>query len=452
MNTGLLAIFVILLVIICAVWTRKSIEFLLLATFIDAMILFDFDFLSQWCIAIQRSLADNVWVIVVCGLFGSLIALLQRSKGTMGFSKLVTKFCSTERKTLLTTFVMGLLIFVDDYLNVLSIGACMKDVYDRRKIPREALAFILDSTGAPICVLIPYSTWAVYYSQLFWEQESVVQLGYESAMDAYMSAVPLTFYPMIMMGLVILFCMGWMPRLGAMRGAYERTLTTGETYSLRSRKLNTEAVGEEADGGNLLDFLLPMAVLIAVAVAASDLLVAVVAAIAFCFVLYIPRKILTFEEYFAAALRGLEEMLPILVLLVISFTLKDLNDQMHMTEFIIEVAAPFLGRAVFPAITFVLVAVIGFTTGSVWGMSTVVVPIVFPLGAAISANPVLIMAAVLSGCAFGSHACFFADVTLLTSTASGIDNMDHALTQMPYVMIGSALTLAALLVCGGIMR
>lgn len=102
------------------------------------------------------------------------------SKGTFGFQKLVSKFCNTERRTLLTTFVMGILIFVDDYLNVLSIGVCMKGVCDKRKIPREALAYMLDATGAPVCVLLPFSTWAVFYASLFIDQASVKVLGFKT--------------------------------------------------------------------------------------------------------------------------------------------------------------------------------------------------------------------------------------------------------------------------------
>lgn len=161
MNTGLIAILILLVIIVGAIATRRCVEFLIGGSLLAAIFMYGKDFLPQWCTLIQDVLAENVWIVLVCGLFGSLIALLQESKGTFGFQKLVSKFCNTERKTLLTTFVMGILIFVDDYLNVLSIGVCMKGVCDKRKIPREALAYMLDATGAPVCVLLPFSTWAV---------------------------------------------------------------------------------------------------------------------------------------------------------------------------------------------------------------------------------------------------------------------------------------------------
>lgn len=163
MNTGLIAIIIILVVIVGAIVTRRCMEFLIGGSIVAALVLYGGDFLTQWCAMLQSTLADNVWIFLVCGLFGSLIALLQTSKGTFGFTTLVAKFCTNQRRTLLTTFIMGILIFVDDYLNVLTIGVCMKNVCDKRKLPRESLAYMLDATGAADCVLLPFSTWAVFY-------------------------------------------------------------------------------------------------------------------------------------------------------------------------------------------------------------------------------------------------------------------------------------------------
>ena len=122
-----------------------------------------------------------------------------------------------------------------------------------------------------------------------------------------------------------------------------------------------------------------------------------------------------------------------------------------MTDFIVTALEPLLKGAFFPAIAFILVALLCFATGSFWGMSAVVAPIVFPLGAAIGANPVLIMAAIISGGAFGSHACFYADATLLASTGAGIENMEHSMSQLPYVLIASGISLVLFIICGAVM-
>jgi Na+/H+ antiporter NhaC len=421
---------------------------MILGSMVAAIFMYGTGFLTAWSESLQNMLAENVWVMLVCLLFGGLISLLTDSKGSFGFSKYISKFCNTERKTLLTTFVMGILIFVDDYLNVLSIGACMKKISDKQKLPRESLAYLLDSTGAPVCVLLPFSTWAVFYASLFYEQESVQSIsGVTSAMSAYVKAIPFCFYPIITLIIVFMFCMGWIPKLGAMKKAYARVAETGKVYSDASRKYNHDDP-EDEDDGNIWNFLIPMGVLVAIAVVTNDILVAVIVALVVCFIMYVPRKIISVDDFLSSMIRGFGDMLPTLTMLLVTFVLKDISGQMGMTEYIIELAEPLLFATIFPAMVFILGAVLAFTTGSDWGMSSIITPIVFPLGAALGANPILIMAAIISGGTFGSHACFYADATLLASQSSGVDSMEHALTQIPYVIIASTISVACFVIAG----
>ena len=452
MNLGLVAILITLGIIVGAVITKRCLEFMVAGSLAAAVFLYGTGFLTGWGQSLQDMLSENVWVMLVCLLFGGLIGLLTDSKGSFGFSRYISKFCNTQKKTLLTTFVMGILIFVDDYLNVLSIGACMKKISDKQKLPRETLAYLLDSTGAPVCVLLPFSTWAVFYASLFYQQDSVKALGVKSAMQAYTMAIPYLFYPIITLIIVFLFCMGWMPKLGPMKKAYARVEKTGQVYSERSRKYNHEAFEEEEVEGNIWNFIIPMGILVIYAVITNDILSAVVLALLVCFVMYVPRKILTIDQFFASFIRGLSDMLPTLTLLLVTFVLKDLSGKMGMTDFIIHIAEPYLFAEVFPAATFILGALLAFTTGSDWGMSSILTPIVFPLGASLGANPVLIMAAVISGGTFGSHACFYADATLLASQSAGIENMEHALTQLPYVIISAVLSVLCFTLCGFVLH
>ena len=451
LNLGLVAIFITLFIIIGAVATRRCMECMIVGSMVAAIFVSGSGFLTTWSESLQNMLAENVWVMLVCLLFGGLISLLTDSKGSFGFSKYISKFCNSERKTLMTTFIMGILIFVDDYLNVLSIGACMKKISDKQKLPRESLAYILDSTGAPVCVLLPFSTWAVFYASLFYEQESVQAIsGVTSAMSAYVKAIPFCFYPIVALIVVFLFAMGWMPKMGSMKKAYKRVEETGKVYSDASRKYNHDEYEGEEDG-NIWNFLIPMGVLVGVAVATGDILVAVIIALVVCFVMYVPRKIISVDGFLSSMIRGFGDMLPTLTMLLVTFVLKDISGQMGMTEYIIQLAEPFLFASIFPAMVFLLGAILAFTTGSDWGMSSIITPIVFPLGAALGANPVLIMAAIISGGTFGSHACFYADATLLASQSSGIENMEHALSQIPYVIIASVISVACFVVAGLVM-
>lgn len=451
MSHGLIAVLIILVVIVGAITTRRCVEFLIGGSLLAALVLYGKDFLVQWCTILQEVFADNVWIVLVCGLFGSLIALLQASKGTFGFSKVIAKICTNEKRTLLASFILGVLIFVDDYLNVLSIGVCMKGVYDKRKIPRETLAYMLDATGAPVCVLLPFSTWAVFYASLFEEEESVKALGYATGIQAYIHAIPFCFYPIITLLIVLLFSLGIMPKLGSMKAAYKRVAETGKVYSDASRKYNHEERKGFEEEGNIWNFLIPMIALVAIAVVTGNLLLAVIVALLICFVLYLPTKVVTLDEFFNLIIKGFADMLPILTLLMTAFVLQKTTESLEMTDFIIQVMQPLLKGTLFPAMAFILVAALTFCTGSLWGMSAVVAPIVFPLGAVIGADPILIMAAIISGGAFGSHACFYTDATLLSSTSAGIDNIEHAMSQLPYVIIAAVASIIGFIICGAVM-
>lgn len=270
MSTGLLSVFIILAIIVIAVLTKRCAEVLIAGSLLACLVYYKGSFLTKWCQLIQDTLAENVWIIIVCGLFGSLIALLTASKGSYGFSRLVSRFCNTERKTLFTSFILGILIFVDDYLNVLTIGVCMKGVYDKRKIPREALAYMLDATGAPVCVMLPFSTWAVFYAGIFADQDSVQKLGYATGLQAYTHAIPYLFYPIFTLLIVFLFCLGVMPKMGTMKKAYQRVAETGMVYSEKSRKYNHDEEGYTEEG-NIWDFIIPMGVLVALAIATGKI-------------------------------------------------------------------------------------------------------------------------------------------------------------------------------------
>ncbi|MFI3237812.1 MAG: Na+/H+ antiporter NhaC family protein [Lachnospiraceae bacterium] len=453
MSHGLIALFIILGVIIGAIITRRCVEFMILGALTCSLVLYQADFLTQWAIVFQDVLyaEDSVWLVLVCCLFGSLIALLQASKGTFGFSGLISKICKNEKRTLFTSFILGILIFVDDYLNILSIGVCMKKVYDRNKLPRESLAYMLDSTGAPVCTLLPFSTWAVFFGTLFFEQQSVIDLGYSNAIEAYTHAIPFAFYPIFTLIIIFAFTMGWFPKLGAMKKAFERTETTGKVYSDLSRKFNHDDEGESEQTGNIWDFIIPMVILVAIAVVTNDLLYAVIISLFVCFIVYVPRKIVKLDNFINIIITGFSDMLPTVTLVLMGFMLEAFVSQMGMTEYIIAEITPYLSPALFPAIIFILVAFLTFTTGSNWGMSAVCIPIVFPLASAVGADTILTMAAVMSGGAFGSHACFYSDATLLASASAGIDNIEHAASQLPYVLVASGLSVIAFAVCGFMM-
>ena len=451
MEYGVLSILPALIVIIFALLTKKTLEALLLGTLSTYIIMYGFGFASKWSEAFFAAAGnpDNQWVLIVCGLFGSLIALLRKSKGTLGFAGKLERYCKTQKSTLITTWILGILIFVDEYLNIMTLGACMKNISDKKKVPRESLAYIIDSTGAPICVLLPFSTWAIFYASVFGKEPAVAALNYGSDMATYLKVIPFTFYAWASVIIVPFFILGVIPKMGKMKDAYNRVETTGKVYGETSSKFNSDLLDEYESGeGKLIDFLLPMGVLIGITIISGDLFISVIASLFVCLVLYVPRKKMTFDEFCDIYIRGFCDMVPTIAIVFMAFVMQQAANDIGLPTYVIETVAPYLNGNIFPAISFIVVALLTFITGSNWGIPAVCVPIILPLGASLGANLILVMAAVLSGGTLGSHACFYSDATVLTSSSCSIDNMDHALSQIPYALIASVASLVGFLICG----
>lgn len=446
MSLGLIAVLIVVFIVIGSIVTKKCEPFLIGGSILGAVILYKGSFLTEWIAILEDVMSNEAYLILVCGLFGSLIALLTASKGNYGFAKIVSKICNTEKKTMMTTVILGIIIFIDDYLNVLSIGTAMKGVYDKRKLPREVLSYLIDSTGSPVCVLIPFSSWAVYFGAIFYQQESVQALGYSSWMEAYIKAIPYCIYPIVAIIIIILFSLGLFPKLGGMKKAFDRVAATGKTYSDASRKYNMSA--DEDQDGNVWNFIVPMAVLVIVAVVTGDLVMAQIIALAVTLVMYLATKVMKFSEFWECFVKGFADMLPIIILIIAALTFQQIAAQMEMTEFFIAITKPILSAKLFPMIAFIIVALLAFMIANAWGVCSLVAPVLLSMGASVGANPILIMAAILSGCCFGNHACFYCDTMVLASQGSGIDNFDHAMSQLPYCLIGAAISVVGFLIVG----
>lgn len=185
--------------------------------------------------------------------------------------------------------------------------------------------------------------------------------------------------------------------------------------------------------------------------ATGDLVVAAVIAILVCMVMYIAGKIMTFSEFWDTFVKGFSDMLPIIILLIAALTFQKIASEMQMTEFFVDVCKPIMSGTMFPMITFIIVGLLAFMIANAWGVCTLVAPVLLPLGASVGANIVLVMAAILSGCAFGNHACFYCDTTVLASNGAGVENLEHAGSQLPYVMVGAVISIIGFLMLGVMM-
>lgn len=454
MNYGVITLLPPVLAIVMAIITRRTIECLLLGIVSSYVIISGTGFLTATIEAILATITDydNAWLILVCGLFGSLIALLNAAKATNAFSSLVGKFCKTGKRSLFVSWILGIIIFIDDYMNIMTISACMRKVCDERKVPRESLAYVIDSTGAPTCVLLPFSTWAVFFAGVFFEYDVVKSLGYDSGISTYIQIIPYIFYAIFALLIVPLFILGIIPKIGAMRKAYERTEKSGMVFSENSRKLNKlESVVDNGKKGSILDFVIPIVAMIVITTINNDMLLALVVAIILCVLMYIPRKIISFGEFCEIWIQGFADTIPALAIIVMALAMRKAVNDLGLPEYVINLLKPYMSTKTFPLFTFVIVSILGFVTGSNWGTPAVCAAIILPLAGSIQANMLLTMGAIVSGGTFCSHACFYSDATVITSSSCGIENVDHVKTQMPYAMICFAISCVAYFITGALL-
>lgn len=465
MGYGIWTLVPVLFVIIFALKTKRTLEALIFGTLLTYVItsaaLIPTEgvgalshIATDWMDAFFRVATDyaHQWVFLVCALFGSLITLLGASHGTLGFTKVLGRLCRGPKSTMLVTWVMGILIFVDDYLNIMTLSTCMKKLTDQRRVPREALSYIIDSTGAPVCAILPFSTWAIFFSGLFFAQPGIAELGYGSAIETFYHVIPFAFYAIAAVIIVPLFIFGIVPKTGRMKTAYRRLQETGKVYSAESAPLNEEEDESEfRSQGSLIDFVLPVGVLITLAILSGELFLAVVASIAVCFVLYIPRGKMSFTKFCDLAMHGFCNMIPTVAIIFFAFVMQEAMSDIGIANYIITLVQPYVNAVIFPLVTFLVVAVLNFSTGSVWGIPAIVAPILLPLAQSVGADLLLVMGAIVSGATLGSHACFYSDATVLTSSCCKMENMDHALSQIPYALCATVVSAVGYLMCGALM-
>lgn len=428
-----------------AIITRRTIESLLAGALVGLLMVEPTAVVSQGADILLEVLGNDTvtWIILVCGLFGSLIALLVKTGGVLSFGDTVTRRIHSRRQSLLATWLLGLVIFVDDYLNALTISASMKKITDRFQISREKLAYVVDSTAAPICILVPFSTWAVFFAGLL-EDNDVASNG----MSLYIEAIPYMFYAWVAAAVVPLVAIGLIPDIGAMKVAEVRA-SGGRPMP---DDVDDTALEVEDDGRqrpHLLNFLLPIGALIFFTWHFEiDILRGVIVALAVTLVLIFSQRLLSFHDTFDTALEGFKAMIMPLGTLVAGFALKEVNDMLGLTDFVITSVQPLMTPGLLPTVVFVTMAFLAFATGSFWGLFAVAMPIVLPLAANMDAHMPLVIGALISASAFGSHACFYGDSTVLSAQGAGCTPMAHALTQLPYVLIAATIAAGIFLMVG----
>lgn len=448
---GILSLLPTFVVLVVALVTKKTFESLLAGCLVGFIVVAKTNFFTVFADTLLATMFDETiaWIVLICGLFGSLIHLLVRSGGAFAFADYLLKFVKGRRSALLVTWLLGLSIFIDDYLNALTIGTSMKRVTDKYNISREMLAYVVDSTAAPICVLIPISTWAIYLSGLL-ESTGVAETG--GGLNAYLNIIPFMFYAWAAALVVPLVAANIIPPLFAMKKAEARA-AAGQVIPPDSESIALEIdTAPTTDSPKMANFILPILLLIGSTVAFGiDAYKGILLTVGVTVVYFSVTKVMSFEAAMESVFSGFKLMIYALAIIVFSFVLKSVNDQLGLTQYIIENITPLMSKEYLPAIAFVALSFVTFATGSFWGVYAISLPIIIPLAQSLGVDIWLAIGAVVSAGAFGSHACFYGDSTILSASASGCNNMAHAVTQLPYVLISGAVAVLLYLVAGNVM-
>ena len=434
MDYGFITLLPTILVLGLALWSRRTLESVLAGALAAFFIMEGFGFLDAMAQATLATLMteDVAWVMLVCGLYGGFIALLVKGGGSYALGRALISRIETKRGGLLATWSLGLVIFLDDYLNSLTVGATMKAVTDRFRTSRAMLAYVVDSTAAPLCLLVPLSSWGAYFASLL-EQNDVAAEG--QGIAVFIETIPYLFYPMVALLIVPLVAVGVIPLVGPMRRAEELAERTGDLGASEDQAL---AVEENARGGMSVFFLPMLAMVLFTVFPSVDLLRGVIAGILFTFAYYALWRVMPILEVFDTCIEGIKSMVPVLAMLLTLFVFVEANDRLGLTPYVIDAVSPFMTAGMLPVVVFVIVSALSFTTGSNWGVIAITMPIAFPLAQTFDVSTPLVMGALFSASAFGSQACFYSDSTVLSAQGAGCTTHQHAVTQLPYALLGAA--------------
>ena len=395
---------------------------------------------------------DIAWLIIVCGLMGSIISLIEKAGGSYAFGEWIAAKAKTRKSSLMCTWFLGVVVFIDDYLNSLTVGSCMTTLTDKHKVPREFLSYVVDSTAAPLCVVIPISTWAVFCSRIL-ESNGWAPQG--EGMLYFIKTIPYNFYGWIAALMVPLVIFGIIPVFGPMKQAFHRVAQGGPLAPAGSEKIDIRAGKNNVVPTNpkMFNLFVPIAVLIISTVIMNfDMQMGVLVTLVYMFISYMWQGVMTAEEFWDVSLEGLKNMMMPILLMILAFLFAEVNEQIHFTYFVITSATKVITPALLPLIVFIALAITEFITGTNWGMYIIALPIVIPLAQNLGADVTLAVSAVLSAGVFGSHICFYSDATVITSSATGCNNFDHAFTQAPYGLLAAAISAIFFLIAGFVMN
>jgi Na+/H+ antiporter NhaC len=298
-NIGLFSVIPAIFLILYIFITKRILEALILASLMCFVFSDGTNFLAAFNEGLTSVMMneDTAWLIIVCGLMGSIIRLIEKTGGSFAFGDFVARHSKTRKGALLWTYLLGIIIFIDDYLNSLTVGSCMSPITDKHKVSREELTYIVDSTAAPVCVLLPISTWAVFASRLFVANGLTTE---QDALKYFIKTIPFNFYAWIALIIVLLVIFRVIPPIGRMKKADDRVKKGGPLAPANSEKMDIRGgkQEEEINHGKMIDFALPIACLIISTILCDvNMQMGVIITLGFMFFFYVGRGLLSALDF-----------------------------------------------------------------------------------------------------------------------------------------------------------
>lgn len=409
-----------------------------------------------------QAVMDTAGIFAFLVVLGAIVVLLNKAGGSRAFGRWAQTHVKTRVGAVLATFALGVLIFVDDYFNCLTVGSVMAPVTDTHKISRAKLAYIIDATAAPICMIAPVSSWAAAVSEYVADGQGLTY---------FIRAIPYNFYSLLTIVFVIaITLLGF--DYGKMAGVEFKALANGD---LGAQKTD-DAVEETADRARVLDLVLPIVVLIISCIAAlmyvggfftagdyqwdligsfgnTDATVGLpfgsIVALIITIIYLMARKLISFKESMEAIPKGFTAMVPAILILTFATALKNVTGLLGSDDFVAAVLENAGALKLFlPAIIFVIACFLAFATGTSWGTFGILIPIVQAGIGLDSELGVIAMSACLAGAVCGDHCSPISDTTIMASAGAQCNHVEHVSTQLPYAITVAAVSFVSYIIAG----
>lgn len=481
MEYGWLSIIPPIVAIILSLITGEVLLSLFVSVLVGATILAGFnplfgftDTLNNYIIT---SLSDswNISILVFCLSIGGFIGILSKNGGTKGIADLVIKRANSTKSTLFTTWLMGILIFFDDYANSLIVGNTMRNITDKMKISREKLSYIVDSTAAPVSSIAIISTWVGFETGLI--KDSLASLGLElNAYNVFLQTIPYRFYSILAIAFVLIIIFTGKD-YGPMAKAEKRASETGKVIGDGHTPMVSDELNQlecSVENGKWYNAIIPIISVIGITLiglyinggglqgeslkdafgnadASVVLLWASFGGAIIAGVMSLAQRILSIKEIVDAWTSGLKSMTTASLILVLAWSLGSVNEGLGTADFIINITKGSIPASLLPLIMFLIPLAIAFSTGTSWGANSIVMPLAIPLAFELGGVDFIVpvAGAVLAGAVFGDHISPISDTTIMSSMASGSDHIAHVKTQIPYaVTVGLVSMLAGSIPAG----